>query len=229
MIDFIGGLNALFSFCYFKANIFFFSHFVIIRVFVLLRSPMIHHLSESFEGVNNVRAFDAQERFTNKNCLLVDKFHQALIAHFMSQLYMEVYLQLLGAFSIGVIIAIVAVDNFITPGVAAVCLTFSIMMVEEGKVLVLMSAEYEASLNSVERLTEFRDLPQEAAYEIENVCPPGWPNAGHVLIDNISLRYREGLDLVLKDLSLEFEPGEKVGNACIFVYLSVFQYEKCIL
>ena len=38
-----------------------------------------------------------------------------------------------------------------------------------------------------------------------------WPTKGVVEFKNYSLRYRPGLDLVLKDINAEVQSGEKVG------------------
>lgn len=40
---------------------------------------------------------------------------------------------------------------------------------------------------------------------------PKWPMEGQVKFDNFKLRYREGLDLVLKGVSFDIKGGEKVG------------------
>lgn len=42
---------------------------------------------------------------------------------------------------------------------------------------------------------------------------PNWPVEGNVQFQNYSVRYREGLDLVLKNLTLSVKGGEKVGGA----------------
>ena len=38
---------------------------------------------------------------------------------------------------------------------------------------------------------------------------PEWPNEGEVLFDNYSTRYRQGLDLVLQDISVKIPGGTK--------------------
>lgn len=40
--------------------------------------------------------------------------------------------------------------------------------------------------------------------------PPEWPMEGKVEFNDYSVRYREGLDLVLKKLNLSVKGGEKV-------------------
>jgi len=52
----------------------------------------------------------------------------------------------------------------------------------------------------------------QAAWEIEDKKPSeSWPDKGCVQFDNYGLRYREGLDLVIKGISCKIEPTEKVS------------------
>lgn len=41
--------------------------------------------------------------------------------------------------------------------------------------------------------------------------PSGWPHAGVVEFKKYSMRYRAGLDLVLKEVDCVINAGEKVG------------------
>ena len=38
-----------------------------------------------------------------------------------------------------------------------------------------------------------------------------WPEKGHIHFEHYQTRYREGLDLVLKDINLNFGLQEKIG------------------
>ena len=54
---------------------------------------------------------------------------------------------------------------------------------------------------------------QEASWEVGKVTPPKeWPTNGHIVFDDYQVRYREGLDLVLKGISCEVKGGEKVKS-----------------
>lgn len=51
----------------------------------------------------------------------------------------------------------------------------------------------------------------QAPWSIDDKKPgEGWPTKGEVELSNYSIRYRPGLDLVLKNLSLKVKGGEKV-------------------
>lgn len=70
----------------------------------------------------------------------------------------------------------------------------------------------ENSLNSVERVGTYIDLPSEAPDVIEeNRPPPGWPASGLVKFEDVFLRYRPGLPPVLRGLSFTIYPYQKVG------------------
>ncbi|KAG1792270.1 uncharacterized protein HD556DRAFT_1481818 [Suillus plorans] len=66
------------------------------------------------------------------------------------------------------------------------------------------ASEVEQNVVSVERIVHYaKDLEPEAPYEIpENKPTSGWPTAGEVEFREYSARYRPGLDLVLKDISM---------------------------
>lgn len=56
-------------------------------------------------------------------------------------------------------------------------------------------------------------LCSQAPWEVEDKKPPPeWPMMGNVEFHDYSVRYREGLDLVLKKLTLNVKGGEKVGR-----------------
>jgi len=76
-----------------------------------------------------------------------------------------------------------------------------------------------ANIVVVERIKEYTDEPQEApAYgdydektEKTDKPPKSWPEKGRIQFEEYATRYREGLDLVVKNISFEVQPGEKVG------------------
>lgn len=62
---------------------------------------------------------------------------------------------------------------------------------------------------------EMLRLSSQAPWEIEDRKPePDWPMEGNVEFCDYSVRYREGLDLVLKNLTLSVKGGEKVSRVC---------------
>ena len=65
----------------------------------------------------------------------------------------------------------------------------------------------------MERIKEYQDdLEQEAPYTLPEQDPKeGWPKYGQINFVDYKLRYRKGLDLVLKGIDAQINKGEKVG------------------
>ena len=88
---------------------------------------------------------------------------------------------------------------------------------------------------SVERIKEYQDdLEQEAPYSMPEQDPKdGWPNYGEIDFVDYKVRYRPGLELVLKGVDCKIRRGEKVGIVgrtgktekfrILLVYISIFK------
>jgi ATP-binding cassette, subfamily C (CFTR/MRP), member 1 len=76
--------------------------------------------------------------------------------------------------------------------------------------MVQLFAQNEQNMNAVERVLEYSELPIEGDSHTANDPPAAWPEMGRIKFANVKLSYREGLPLVLKGISFEVEPGEKV-------------------
>jgi len=65
---------------------------------------------------------------------------------------------------------------------------------------------------AVERCIEFSKLKQEGPFfNDKNQPPSSWPSNGVIEFKNLKMRYREGLDLVLRGLTFKIQSKEKVG------------------
>ena len=76
-----------------------------------------------------------------------------------------------------------------------------------------MSAEFESNITSVERIKEYCQTDtHEAPWIIAESRPtPQWPDQGKIDFVNYSVKYREELDFVLKDININIMPNEKIG------------------
>jgi ABC-type multidrug transport system fused ATPase/permease subunit len=107
------------------------------------------------------------------------------------------------------------VRNFPSTFKSVSCLisySYALQITQSLNWIVRQTVEVETNIVSVERVLEYANLPSEAPDVIFKNRPNlGWPAHGAVKFENYSTRYREGLDLVLKNISLNIKPHEKVG------------------
>ena len=73
--------------------------------------------------------------------------------------------------------------------------------------------ETENNMTSVERLAAFDNILSEAdrVCDKDKTIDTSWPSKGEISICNLSMRYRDGLDLVLRGIDLNIPAGSKVG------------------
>ena len=77
--------------------------------------------------------------------------------------------------------------------------------------LLMTLSEMVKGSTSIQRLYEYGESQAlEASYDLPEP-PANWPKEGSVDVENVSVRYRDGLPLVLKNVSFRVEPQEKVG------------------
>lgn len=100
----------------------------------------------------------------------------------------------------------------IDAGTVGLCILYSLQITQDLHMLVNMNSMVEMSVVAVERIKQYSDVESEAPWEIPNsVLPKNWPEMGIIQFKNYDLRYREGLDLVLRDLTFTISSGERVG------------------
>ena len=78
--------------------------------------------------------------------------------------------------------------------------------------MVSQFAQNEQNMNAVERVLHYTELEPEGEASTQNDPPPSWPSEGEISFSNVELAYREGLPLVLKDISFHVKAGEKASG-----------------
>lgn len=78
--------------------------------------------------------------------------------------------------------------------------------------LVRTISDVETNVVSVERIKEYSEAIQERPWNIPEKKPnKSWPDQGTLEFRDYSVRYRPGLDLVLKQVNFNVNRGEKIG------------------
>lgn len=90
--------------------------------------------------------------------------------------------------------------------------SYSLNVTETLNFAVRQISELETNIVSVERLKEYSEVESEAEWVVKEHRPPkGWPDKGTIDFDNYATRYRPGLDLVVKNITANVKPAQKVG------------------
>ncbi|XP_038618605.1 multidrug resistance-associated protein 1 isoform X2 [Tachyglossus aculeatus] len=177
------------------------------------RSPVYSHFNETLLGVSVIRAFEEQKRFIQQSDLKVDENQKAYYPSIVANRWLAVRLECVGN-CIVLFAALFAVisRHSLSPGLVGLSVSYSLQVTAYLNWLVRMSSEMETNIVAVERLKEYSETEKEAPWQIEETAPaPDWPQEGKVEFRDFGLRYREDLDLVLKNINITIDGGEKVG------------------
>ena len=180
------------------------------------RSPIYAHFQESLSGMSTIRAYNQQKRFELENEWRVDANLRAYYPSISANRWLAVRLEFIGSVIIlaAAGLSVISVANHIklTAGMVGLVMSYALQITQSLNWIVRQTVEVETNIVSVERVLEYAALPSEAPEVISKNRPPiSWPSQGAVSFNNYSTRYRPGLDLVLKNVSLQINPNEKIG------------------
>ncbi|KAG9062305.1 Multidrug resistance-associated protein 1 [Linnemannia hyalina] len=182
------------------------------RIYIISKSPVYQHFHESLGGVSTIRAMKIQERFIEKNAAMVDRMSNNFLSNMGSRRWLDVQLRILSTVVLlcAALFAVLQRDSM-DPSLVGLTLSFALTITEEVTSLVRNFCDLQNQLVGLERIIEYTDLKTEAPDTTDVLLPSNWPSEGRISFKNYSTRYREGLDLVIKNVSVDILPSEKVG------------------
>jgi ATP-binding cassette subfamily C (CFTR/MRP) protein 1 len=206
------------------------------------RSPLYALLGETVDGVATIRAFSAERALVNRLTSFLDVQQHAYFLTCSAQSWLAVRLELIGTLIItfACLCAVVehtAVNGDETKaGLFGLAISFSLSVTQTLNWSVRMASDLEAQMIAVERVKDYCEIESEAArhtdadkslvVKSDTTGALAWPR-GEIDFQDVKLRYRPELPLVLKGLDIHIPAGSKVGvvgrtGTCLFkVSLSV--------
>ncbi|GMF25854.1 unnamed protein product [Phytophthora lilii] len=177
------------------------------------RSPVFNLFGETLNGLHTIRAFKMQDKFVQLNKNAVDDNTSFYFTYWAAGRWLAIRLDWLSVLVIFVVTIYLVTSKGETDSVVAgISLTYSLMLTSMIQWVVRAVDLTDNAMTSVERLLHFRNIPVEK--DSDNCTPingAAWPARGAIRFDNLCLRYRPDLPLVLRGVSMEIQPSEKVG------------------
>uniref|UniRef100_A0A452UGL2 Multidrug resistance-associated protein 1 n=1 Tax=Ursus maritimus TaxID=29073 RepID=A0A452UGL2_URSMA len=183
------------------------------RLESISRSPIYSHFSETVTGSSVIRAYGRSQDFKAISDAKVDANQKSCYAYIASNRSEASHLEFVGNCVVlfAALFAVIGRNN-LSPGLVGLSVSYALQITLTLNWMIRMMSELESNLVAVERVKEYSKTETEAPWVVEGSRPPaGWPLQGEVEFRNYSMRYRPGLELVLKNLSLRVRGGEKVG------------------
>ncbi len=178
----------------------------------ITKSPMFSQLSASLNGLTSIRAFRAQDLMVNEFDYHQDIHSSAWFASIATTRWLGVYLDWIVVFYlICIVLSFLLMPSNVLGGDVGVAITSCIFLTGSLQYGMRQSAEAENLMTSVERVMEYGELASESEDSQKPDSNDAQFTQGHVSFNNVSLRYSEDSQLILKKVTFEAQPRDKVG------------------
>jgi ATP-binding cassette subfamily C (CFTR/MRP) protein 1 len=185
------------------------------------KSPLFSQFIESLSGLVTIRAFGWAPAFEDQNLALLDASQKPFYLLFCIQRWLELALDLsvaiLGAI---LMVLVVKLRSEVGTGYVGLAILNVITFSQSLSQILRNWAELETSMGAIARIKDFvthtasENKPGEnEGLQAMNVDLSSWPSQGAIEFQNVSASYKAGGDqsLVLRNLSLSIQPGQKIG------------------
>ena len=186
------------------------------RIVAIKFAPVLSHFGETSAGMAVIRARRSCESIFQQ--LLAEKLAQhmrAAEAQFNCNRWVSIRSDLCAA-TIATTAGCIAYYRSGSAGLVGFSLTNAIGLSQTILTLVRNMNELEVELNSFQRIYDYTNIAPEGSPETEamlanNNVPASWPATGRVEVRDVSVRYAEGQANVLRGISFDAKPGERIA------------------
>ena len=178
----------------------------------VLRSTVFARFSEAVSGTASIRAYGLQDHFVRGVRESIDQMNSAYYLTYGNQRWLSVRLDSIGNLLVFTTGILVVTSRFnVSPSTSGLVLSYILSIVQMIQFTVRQLAEVENAMNATERIHYYgTQLEEEPPLHLAEVSD-SWPEKGEIVFDKVQMRYREGLPLVLQDLSMTVAGGERIG------------------
>lgn len=187
------------------------------------RSPIVSFFHEMLQGLLVIRAFgDHKKQIMCQQLLEKLELNIKCNYHFwMTNRWLSLRIDVLSAV-IYMAVAIFSVLQIkwganLNPNYVGIALVYTLQLTGIMQHTIRAAIETENGMTSVERLLQFSNIPREKESHLDSdpITKPtpgdgtGWPTQGEIVLSDLRLRYRPGLELTLKGINLTIPGGSK--------------------
>ncbi|ETI55843.1 hypothetical protein F443_01531 [Phytophthora nicotianae P1569] len=179
------------------------------------RSPFLNLMSETISGIETVRSYKMVDAFASRCEKLLNNNMRVFFLAQVSGRWFDMRSDWFVSVIIGAVAVLaVAAKSTVGASVAGLGLTYAAQLSSSFQRMTTLATKVESSMTCFERIAHYGSLDEEGYKSTpsnKDSLSPAWPKTGNVVFENVSMRYREDLPLVLKGVSFSVASGEKVG------------------
>jgi ABC-type multidrug transport system fused ATPase/permease subunit len=180
----------------------------------ITKSSIFSHLTATLEGLFSIRAYMCQQRFVNLFNEKCDENHVYLYRMVDIKRWAAFYLDVISSFIIYfTIVTVVEFRNDYPASTSGLVISNVLQLLVFLQWTIRMFDEVQEKMSSVKQVSYYGNcVQQEPPSIIENNRPSqDWPQSGNIKFSNVVLKYQEFGVAVLKGISINIKPKEKIG------------------
>jgi len=158
-----------------------------------------------------IRAYHQQKNFELKFRGLLHDNIKANITYRMCSRFFGFYVDYIYNISAICSLLIIAALKDTNPGLFGLSLSFILSVAGVLQIGLRQAVQTNVLMASVKRVQEYCHIPSEAPLELPEDKNPNWPQNGKITFSDVYMKYRENTDHIVKGLTFEARPGEKIG------------------
>ena len=214
------------------------------RIEGIVRAPLLNIINEAIPGTIIIRVFECQKEFIDKYFKSIDEnFKIRIILNGVNNLY-DLILDSLSAIlaSCILIFCLIYKDKFEATQIGLLIINYENIHVKMISGLHTLRS-FKNTLVEYERCMELVEIPKEKSVIKKldggnfDKNSENWLKNGKIEFKNFSVKYRKDTELVLKNINILINPGEKIGivgrtgsgkstiTLCLFRLLEAFEGE----
>ena len=176
------------------------------------RSFVFARFNEGISGVASIRAYGLSNHFIKDLRKVTDDMNSAYYLTFSNQRWLSLRLDAIGNALVFVTGVLVVTSRFdVSPSISGLVLSYILGIVQILQFSIRQLSEVENAMNSTERIYYYGTALEEEAPAHLAPVPEKWPEHGQIDFNNVQLRYRPNLPLVLSGFDMHVASGERIG------------------
>ena len=180
----------------------------------ITKSSIFSHLTMTIEGLFSIHAYRCEERFIDAYCEKIDCNHKYLYGMMEVKCWLAFYLDILTSFIIYfTVIVVIELKNDYPVSTSGLVISNVLQLLVFLQWAVRMFGDVREKMTSVKQVSYYGNSVEQEPFMLTDLTPlpKDWPQNGRITFSNVVLKYQKlGVD-VLKSVSVNIKPREKIG------------------
>ncbi|XP_044752049.1 ATP-binding cassette sub-family C member 4-like isoform X2 [Coccinella septempunctata] len=179
----------------------------------ITKAPVFSYVAASLDGLPTIRSANAEDMVRREFDAIQDQHTSTWYLFIAAFEAFGFYLDM-----VSILFLVIATVQFLLndealAGDVGLVISQSLIIIGMLQFGIRNTAEVSSHMTSVERVLQYTKLEKEGPFSSlpGNLPPRDWPEAGRITFKNVYLRYVPDEEPVLKNLTLEIDPGQKIG------------------